>query len=70
VAHVFCEHGSPIDKLAYDLKSKAPAEQQGVLFHVWSNDLANYGHKSLLIGSTWITSGLPTNCSENGQSSE
>jgi hypothetical protein len=39
VAHVFCEHGSPI---AYDLKSKAPAEQREVLFHVWSNDLANY----------------------------
>jgi hypothetical protein len=32
VAHVFCEHGSPIDKLTYDLKSKAPAEQQEVLF--------------------------------------
>jgi len=47
VAHVFCEPGSPIDKLAYDLKSKAPAEQQEVLFHVWSNDLANYRAKEV-----------------------
>jgi hypothetical protein len=27
-----CEHGSPIDQSAYDLKLKAPAEQKEILF--------------------------------------
>src|SRR5260370_22238365 len=45
-----CEHGSPIDQSAYDLKLKARAEQKEILFMSLGrgNDLANYSWRGSL----------------------